>query len=103
MLLLKLKLGDQVVFTDQETGTRFTAEVDRIKGDCIKLAFDAPLEVRIDRLKLSDRIALEKSLRTPGPIGSTRVASAATLDQRDRFGTSPLAPDASNPHAGGAA
>ncbi len=57
MLVLSRKLGESIVI-----GDRITVTILEVKGDRVRLGFEAPIEVPIHRQEVHDRIG------SPSPV-----------------------------------
>lgn len=79
MLILSRKVGESVTI---EGG--IVVSVVRVSGDAVRLGFEVPREVRVDRTEIAERIAAERAAglsvaaeRVPAVEVTGRVARAS--------------------------
>jgi len=72
MLVLGRKMDEGVILTDRETGRQVRVFVTDVRGDRVKLGFDAPPEIVIER----DEIARLPGLPGKHPHGPSSPAQS---------------------------
>ncbi len=60
MLVITRREGEEVVIRDRDGGQIGIVRVVSIKGDRIRLAFDFPVEIEVNRRELNDRKLMER-------------------------------------------
>jgi len=73
MLVLTRRRDESIILTDLVSGERVTVIVRDIRGDKVRLGFDAPARIRIDRAEID---ALRKAESKPGPLAAGTEAPA---------------------------
>lgn len=80
MLVITRREGEEVVIRDRDGGQIGIVRVVSIKGDRIRLAFDFPREIEVNRRELDDQKLIER--KGSGPGGSPVVGGVAPSPMR---------------------
>lgn len=84
MLILSRQRGEEVLIGDD-----IVVRVVDIRGDKVRLGFDAPASVHIDRAELRERIDREGRRAAPGSDDPILFAALTGLNRKLRAETSP--------------
>jgi carbon storage regulator len=77
MLVLSRKIGEQVVI-----GDKITVTIMEVKGDSVRLAFDAPKDIKIYRGEIYAAIASEnKQAAVASTVGELDMLKEITKDK----------------------
>ena len=55
MLVLTRKLNQSIVLTDQRTGQTYEVFVTEVRGDAVRLGFNVPPHIVVDRSEIAER------------------------------------------------
>lgn len=60
MLVLTRKLNQSIVLTDKRTGQKVEVFLVEVRGDQVRLGFDAPPHIVVDRSEIAERKRTEE-------------------------------------------